>query len=134
MSGRDWLCPKCGETKTDISVLPFTCGCGFRDREGVGFGEPSAVVEAVSNPKPATKKRDPCVHRGEVIRQELCPSCCGGKVELFIFACTQHGECTIGKKLESVACCKKCKDYLSSGGESPLSVAPAGTDSPPVSK
>jgi hypothetical protein len=54
----------------------------------------------------------PCLHRGESTRQQECDSC-AGKTRIKIFACAIHGECTIGKKLESLACCAGCKDYQS---------------------
>lgn len=45
-----------------------------------------------------------CPHRGEAIRTEQCDSC-SGKVLIKVFACSKHGECTIGKKIEGVVCC-----------------------------
>lgn len=51
-----------------------------------------------------------CVHRGEATGLRKCPSC-KGSVKVKIFACAIHGECTLAKPLEGVACCGGCKDF-----------------------
>jgi hypothetical protein len=51
-----------------------------------------------------------CRHRGEVSREQSCPSC-RGLVRLKVFACALHGECTIGRPLADVACCASCGDF-----------------------
>jgi hypothetical protein len=40
--------------------------------------------------KPPSERKE-CRHRGEVIREELCQSCCG-RVRIRVFACTMHVE------------------------------------------
>jgi hypothetical protein len=52
----------------------------------------------------------PCVHRGEVRREQQCPTC-RGSVRLKVFACALHGECTIARALGGLACCATCPDY-----------------------
>ena len=51
-----------------------------------------------------------CVHRGELTRKELCPSC-KGHVELNVFACNLHQcECVIAKAMPDVRTCDFCTD------------------------
>ena len=56
--------------------------------------------------------RDRCKHRGEETRRQRCPSC-RGSVELRIFGCDLHGECTLGTQLPGIACCAVCSDFES---------------------
>lgn len=53
-----------------------------------------------------------CIHRGEAIRSELCPSC-AGSVKVKVFACAIHGECEMGGKLKHLKRCGvgACDDY-----------------------
>ena len=46
-----------------------------------------------------------CVHRGVEVRQQACATC-QGAIQIKVFACDVLGECTIGKKLDGIACCK----------------------------
>lgn len=50
-----------------------------------------------------------CNHRGESKRKVECDSC-GGKVQIKVFVCEVHGECTLEKKIENLATCKGCPD------------------------
>lgn len=50
-----------------------------------------------------------CVNLQNEMRRQECPSC-NGNVQIKVFGCAVHGECTIGKPLEGVACCP-CDDY-----------------------
>jgi hypothetical protein len=59
----------------------------------------------------ATPTPSPCSHLGAETRQQPCDSCNGGKTRIKIFACAIHGECTIGKRLDGLACCSGCGDY-----------------------
>lgn len=53
----------------------------------------------------------PCRHKGGETRRALCPTCFG-KVELRVFACGVHGECTAAKRADGVrGCCAGCADY-----------------------
>ena len=36
---------------------------------------------------------------------------CAGKVMVKVYFCGMHGECTVQKPLDGVACCEGCKDY-----------------------
>lgn len=51
-----------------------------------------------------------CAHRGAETRKVECPTC-GGGVSLKVFACALHGECTIAKQVDGLACCATCPDY-----------------------
>jgi hypothetical protein len=52
----------------------------------------------------------PCSHRGELRREEKCPSC-GGVVHLKVFGCGLHNECTIGRLVAGLACCASCAEF-----------------------
>lgn len=52
-----------------------------------------------------------CRHRGDMTGQQvLCPTC-AGTVRLHVYRCNLFGSCTLGKKVENVACCKGCEAY-----------------------
>jgi hypothetical protein len=53
-----------------------------------------------------------CRHKGSEIRRELCPGC-RGKVEIKVFTCSIHTECTLGMKIDGIACCDTCNEYES---------------------
>jgi hypothetical protein len=67
-----------------------------------------SLWEGTLVPQPST--RLPCTHLGAVVRTELCPSC-KGKIQVKVFACPLHTECTIRKQMDGVASCADCKDY-----------------------
>lgn len=46
-----------------------------------------------------------CPNRGEQIRLQPCHTC-KGQLQIKVFACAQHGECTIGKQLPGVHLCR----------------------------
>ena len=52
----------------------------------------------------------PCLHLGDSTRQQECDTC-AGKTRIKVFTCSIHGECTLGKKLDGLACCAGCKEY-----------------------
>ena len=90
-----------GATKqeTPITVQDWDC-----DSEAV-----APVVRQLSEPV-ATRSAavsSACIHRGDELRNELCPTCRGG-VKVKVFACGVFGECTIGKRMSQIACCSTC--------------------------
>ena len=86
----------------------MTCrNCGF-DAKKVG------ATEASGRKWIKQCKGRPCIHLFPVVlRLVECPTC-NGSVNLKVFACEKHGECTIGKKLDGLACCATCGDYEAS--------------------
>ena len=56
-----------------------------------------------------------CVHRGAMVGKRECASC-AGTVKLKLFACAIHGECTLAKPLEGVACCGACREFEGKSG------------------
>src|SRR3990167_658639 len=54
--------------------------------------------------------RASCANLGNDLRLQDCPTC-QGHVQIKIFSCSIHRECTIRNKLESVHCCVGCADY-----------------------
>lgn len=56
------------------------------------------------------KPRGKCSHLGRELRREQCNTC-AGRTEIKVLACDVHGECTIGKPIEDVACCAACDKF-----------------------
>src|SRR3970282_1999152 len=78
-----------------------------------------AMWSAAAHPEwfeqPQTDSASPldCPHRGGELRRQLCPTC-GGRVELKVFVCDLHGECTLAQQgIAGVANCTKCPDLPS---------------------
>lgn len=55
-------------------------------------------------------RTDPCQHRGEQVSTIGCASC-GKTIELKVFACVLHEECTLGNPQDGIACCQNCPDF-----------------------
>lgn len=51
-----------------------------------------------------------CVHRGSLVGEQECETC-QGSTRIKLFACALHGVCTIGKRIDMLACCAQCGDY-----------------------
>lgn len=50
-----------------------------------------------------------CRHLGAEVRRSLCQTC-SGRIELKVFACAVHGECTVAKRTDDVkGCCAGCQ-------------------------
>jgi hypothetical protein len=66
-----------------------------------------------NRPKPAPHvPRLPCRHLGPETRRQTCATC-AGKVELKVFGCAVHGECTAAKRTDGVkGCCEGCGEYV----------------------
>ena len=56
-----------------------------------------------------------CLHLGAELRRVECPTC-SGRVQVKVFGCELHGECTIEKTIDGVACCAGCGDYRGASG------------------
>jgi hypothetical protein len=61
-------------------------------------------------------KRGPCLYRGDRKRLQTCETC-SGKVQIKVFECSIHGECTPAKVLPGIQCCRGCGDYLAATQE-----------------
>jgi hypothetical protein len=55
-------------------------------------------------------REEPCVHRGEQVGLEPCPTCGPGK-QIKIFACAVHGRCERAGKIAGVQFCGTCQAY-----------------------
>jgi hypothetical protein len=55
-------------------------------------------------------RRGNCVHRGADVRTVKCPTC-RGEVQIKVFACALHQECTLAKAVHEIACCQTCQDF-----------------------
>jgi hypothetical protein len=54
----------------------------------------------------------PCAHLGEPTGETQGCDTCNGNVQLKIFACSEHGQCTQGRRVAGVACCDaQCREY-----------------------
>lgn len=83
-----WKCVKCGTERTNYSAPP--------KREC------------------SVNKYIQCQHRSaNSVRTVQCASC-GGNVQIKVFDCSVHKECTLSKKLNGIACCESCKDFKTS--------------------
>lgn len=68
-------------------------------------------LSEITKERPATASdSQPCIHRGEENGRIECPSC-SGMVQVKTFDCAVHGSCTLGKRLDEMACCVGCGDY-----------------------
>ena len=52
-----------------------------------------------------------CKHRGDELRREQCSSC-SGFVQVKVFSCAIHGECTVTKQINSIKTCSTCPDKV----------------------
>jgi hypothetical protein len=81
---------------------------------------PCAEIRAVPTEWPVDPKtkvsrtqmvvNNPCVHLGEMVRMEECGTCTN-KPKIKVFVCGLHGECSLAKPLDGLACCAACEDY-----------------------
>lgn len=77
----------------------FCTVCPFIDHAPLPHGQAQAP------------RRGPCVHLGDEVRRVEC-STCSGRIQLKVFTCAVHGECTNAKRGDGVAgCCVGCADY-----------------------
>lgn len=61
--------------------------------------------------------RPPCSHLGDDTgRRVTCPTC-KGNVQLKLFTCDVHGNCTRENAVQGITCCKNCPDYSSQADE-----------------
>jgi len=61
--------------------------------------------------------KPPCIHLGAPTGEMKQCKSCSGTVNLKLLACSMHGTCTPGKKVDGVRFCGECSDYAS---EQPL--------------
>jgi hypothetical protein len=89
------VCAECGFERINgasVSVVPIRRTCGQRAK--------SVAVAA----------RGPCVHLGEEVRRDPCPTC-SGHVRVKVFSCAVHGECQAAAKLAGVKACQGCGEW-----------------------
>ena len=119
-------CTKCGKTvTTDKRPDQVKAGC---TKGVVKRPQAPTPLPAATQPASPAKFREtapealPCVHRGDVVRQEQCrrESCIGNGVWFPVLACAQFGECSIDHRaVKGLHVCKSCK------ARTPPSDAPA---------
>lgn len=85
------------------------------------------IDEQIVNAGQVEPKRDkrstlpPCIHLGEVTREESCRLCGGRRIIASVHACAIHGECTqnnhgLKGAAKYLATCIRCIDYSEIGG------------------
>lgn len=62
-----------------------------------------SLPQKIKPPRVKSEAADFCRHRGDLKRTQVCKEC--GGVEIKVIQCGIFGECTIGKKIEGLACC-----------------------------
>lgn len=91
---------------------PFCCFCRWgRDPSPTGRHHRSVwrAAGVCDLPEPMGKPAT-CRHLGEEVRRQQCGTC-RGVVQLKVFACAVHGECTLGKPAPGVkGCCEGCRE------------------------
>lgn len=107
-AGKPWTASQCGlcyralNPVTGAVLLPE-----MRERKGI-----------VAEP--------PCRHLGAATGASVsCPSC-RGHVELKLFGCAVHGDCTLGKPAAGHGCCVGCPDKSARAGTAQLVVSADG--------
>lgn len=101
--------PHCNHEPAQPSTCPicktYTTNSHFRKK----WDESIKSVQSAAPKSPSPS----CRFLGERIRLEQCAPCGDGK-KIAVLGCDVHGECTILKKIESVAaCCSggKCNEF-----------------------
>ncbi len=95
MNKVDWICEKCGTPFKNV-VPPVRHTCIEQKKLSVSL----PVIQTDNLP---------CVHYGRKLRDILCDSCGGKKVETSVFECKLHGECTKYKNKNNIVNCHDCK-------------------------
>lgn len=72
---------------------------------------PKGYFENVAEMPPVLEPDLSCTHRGDVVDKVQCQTC-GGNVQIKVFACTVHVQCTIAK-LDAYRDCGTCGDRFS---------------------
>lgn len=101
---------ECGvKFPTSEERFPIFCCCGrvaeTSDSPLVTEGSHNAAESLPATPRVVST----CRHRGAVAHLVDCPTCYG-HVKVKTFACGIHGECTIGKQVDGLQCCRECPD------------------------
>lgn len=88
-----WVCEKCGKPfKNVVPPVIHTC-----------------ATAKISLPVIQNNDNLPCIHIGDKLRDILCDSCGGKKIETKVFECGIHGECTKNRNKEGIVNCIDCK-------------------------
>lgn len=94
-----FVCAACGYVATNIRVLPIRRACpAWQGNRSV----PAAIIAPIP--------RSACQHFAAESRRAACETC-AGQVQVKVFACGVYGECTLAKKIGSLACCAACERY-----------------------
>lgn len=103
LDGCDWQCAHCGGRRAwhrDGAPPHRNCLAPAHPADQV---QPAGTVRRMAPRAPG------CLHRGAASRDVTCPTC-AGHVQVKVFSCALHGECTLGKKDIGVRRCDGCAD------------------------
>jgi hypothetical protein len=75
-----------------------------------GRAQPRCVRITAAQLEALTTWGRACTLRGEELRRIECAEC-RGTVQLKVFRCALHGECTLAKRAPALACCAYCEQY-----------------------
>jgi hypothetical protein len=100
-------CSKCGlvvRVPEGTSHI-WCCGEKTECKDGIRILDNQLAV-----PSPVVRRTQPCRHLGGEVTRRLCESCCG-RVEIKIFGCNVHGNCTAKRVFGGIQDCTSCRDY-----------------------
>lgn len=95
---------KCQFKETEVQGVLFCVHCKTEQKSKYAPDK----THRICNEKPTVLD---CQHRGEELRREQCPSC-AGFVQVKVFGCAIHGECTVSKQINSIRNCSYCPDKV----------------------
>lgn len=103
---------RCQFTLADATSIPplYRCACGNQIRSHM----PQDTLLAKCRVRAPKVAPLPCVHLGPEVRRVACESC-RGSVQIKVFACAIHGECTARryKSGGNMRACLTCAEYFS---------------------
>ena len=80
-------------------------------RQNQSFFELWEHTEPVAaDSQPPDRVAIPCEHKGAFVRLQSCPTC-KSPVDIKVFHCAIHRECSIATAMDAVATCRTCADY-----------------------
>lgn len=111
----------------ELPLTPAVCDlCRLDWPDASPPTKPTPALRRLLSACAPNPSNNPCRHRGPATRRAGCPTC-KGSVQLKIFACALHGECTPVTSLGDLPCCAGCNDYdsLDQHSAPPNPTAPA---------
>ena len=109
----------CGPEQSAID--PSDCAACLAENQGMPptAARPTSVLRGLAQSrlnagKPPTTAK-PCIHRGDVVREDKCDLCGIKGQPLPVLACSLHGECSLNSAKRGLRACSTCDDRASPG-------------------